>query len=41
VRDKASGVPAAIVRGLGGHVSAADGPGAAALHRPRGDDLFR
>jgi coenzyme F420-0:L-glutamate ligase/coenzyme F420-1:gamma-L-glutamate ligase len=41
VRDKASGVPAAIVRGLDRHVSAADGPGAAALRRPRGQDLFR
>lgn len=41
VRDKASGVPAAVVRGLGEHVSAEDGPGAAALRRPREDDLFR
>ncbi len=41
VRDKASGVPAVIVRGLGRHVSAADGPGAAALRRPRDEDLFR
>jgi len=41
VRDKASGIPAAIVRGLGRHVSTADGPGAAALHRPRAEDLFR
>jgi coenzyme F420-0:L-glutamate ligase/coenzyme F420-1:gamma-L-glutamate ligase len=41
VRDKASGVPAAIVRGLAPHVSADDGPGAAALLRRREDDLFR
>ncbi|HEX8690304.1 MAG TPA: coenzyme F420-0:L-glutamate ligase [Solirubrobacterales bacterium] len=41
VRDKASRVPAAIVRGLARHVSADDGPGAAALRRPRGEDLFR
>jgi coenzyme F420-0:L-glutamate ligase / coenzyme F420-1:gamma-L-glutamate ligase len=41
VRDKASGVPAAIVRGLGPHVSDGDGPGAAALCRPREQDLFR
>jgi coenzyme F420-0:L-glutamate ligase/coenzyme F420-1:gamma-L-glutamate ligase len=41
VRDKASRVPAAIVRGIGQHVTAGDGPGAAALRRPRDDDLFR
>jgi coenzyme F420-0:L-glutamate ligase/coenzyme F420-1:gamma-L-glutamate ligase len=41
VRDKASGVPAAVVRGLGEHVSAEDGPGAAALRRPPEEDLFR
>ncbi len=41
VRDKASGVPAAVVRGLGAHVSAEDGPGAAALLRPADEDLFR
>jgi coenzyme F420-0:L-glutamate ligase/coenzyme F420-1:gamma-L-glutamate ligase len=41
VRDKTSGVPAAIVRGLGRHVSPEDGPGAAALRRPRDEDLFR
>ena len=38
VRDKASGVPAAIVRGLGRYVTAEDGPGAAALRRPREED---
>ena len=41
VRDKASGVPVAIVRGLDRHVGAEDGPGAAALRRPRAEDLFR
>ena len=41
VRGKDSGVPAAVVRGLGRHITAEDGPGAAALRRPREDDLFR
>jgi coenzyme F420-0:L-glutamate ligase/coenzyme F420-1:gamma-L-glutamate ligase len=41
VRDKASRVPAAIVRGLDRYVSEDDGPGAAALRRPRDLDLFR
>jgi coenzyme F420-0:L-glutamate ligase / coenzyme F420-1:gamma-L-glutamate ligase len=41
VRDKASGVPVAIVRGLGRHVTDDDGPGAAELLRPRAEDLFR
>ncbi|MET0306406.1 MAG: coenzyme F420-0:L-glutamate ligase [Solirubrobacterales bacterium] len=41
VRDKASGVPAAIVRGLGRYVSTEDGSGAATLRRPREEDLFR
>jgi coenzyme F420-0:L-glutamate ligase/coenzyme F420-1:gamma-L-glutamate ligase len=41
VRDKASGVPAAIVRGLGRHVTEEDGPGAAALRRPRDEDHIR
>ena len=41
VRDKASGVPAAIVRGLAAQVSDDDGPGDAALRRPREQDLFR
>jgi coenzyme F420-0:L-glutamate ligase / coenzyme F420-1:gamma-L-glutamate ligase len=40
-RDKASGTPAALVRGLGRHVTAEDGPGAAALRRAEADDLFR
>jgi len=41
VRVKDSGIPAAIVRGLDRYVIAEDGPGAAALHRPRSEDLFR
>ena len=41
VRDKASGVPAAIVRGLERQVAEDDGPGAASLRRPREEDLFR
>ncbi|HEY6144735.1 MAG TPA: coenzyme F420-0:L-glutamate ligase [Solirubrobacterales bacterium] len=41
VRVKDSGVPAAVVRGLGRYVTAEDGPGAAALRRPPAEDLFR
>jgi coenzyme F420-0:L-glutamate ligase/coenzyme F420-1:gamma-L-glutamate ligase len=41
VRDKASGIPVVIVRGLERFVSPDDGPGAAALRRPRDEDLFR
>ncbi len=41
VRGKDSGIPAAIVRGLGHHVLAADGAGAAAMRRLRDQDLFR
>lgn len=41
IRDKASRVPVAIVRGLDHYVTAADGPGAKALRRPRDEDLFR
>jgi len=41
VRQKADGIPAAVVRGLSGYVTADDGPGAAALPRRREDDLFR
>jgi coenzyme F420-0:L-glutamate ligase/coenzyme F420-1:gamma-L-glutamate ligase len=40
-RDKTSGVPATIVRGIERYVSEDDGPGAAALRRPRHEDLFR
>jgi len=41
VRDKADGVPAAVLSGLERFVTPEDGPGAAALRRPREDDLFR
>ena len=40
-RSKDSGEPAIRVRGLGRHVTAADGPGAGPLIRARADDLFR
>jgi len=41
VRNKVSRVPATIVRGLDRYVTPDDGPGAAALRRPRDADLFR
>ncbi|MBS1882522.1 MAG: coenzyme F420-0:L-glutamate ligase [Actinobacteria bacterium] len=41
VRDKAAAVPAAVVGGLGRWVGEEDGPGAAAIRRPREEDLFR
>jgi len=41
VRAKDAGIPAAVVRGIGARVIEGDGPGAAALQRPRSDDLFR
>jgi coenzyme F420-0:L-glutamate ligase / coenzyme F420-1:gamma-L-glutamate ligase len=41
VRDKDSGVPGAIVSGLGHLVIADDGPGARAIPRPAEEDLFR
>jgi coenzyme F420-0:L-glutamate ligase/coenzyme F420-1:gamma-L-glutamate ligase len=41
VRVKDEGVPAVVVRGLSRYVGAEDGPGAAALRRPPGEDLFR
>ena len=40
VRGKDSRVPAIVVRGLARHITAEDGPGAAALLRPRSEDLF-
>jgi coenzyme F420-0:L-glutamate ligase/coenzyme F420-1:gamma-L-glutamate ligase len=40
-RAKDSREPVVLVRGLGRFVSEADGPGAAALRRPREQDLFR
>ena len=41
VRGKDSRIPVSLVRGLGRFVTAEDGPGAAALRRPRDEDLFR
>jgi coenzyme F420-0:L-glutamate ligase/coenzyme F420-1:gamma-L-glutamate ligase len=41
VRDKASRAPAVLVRGLAAHLIEEAGPGAAALRRPREQDLFR
>jgi coenzyme F420-0:L-glutamate ligase/coenzyme F420-1:gamma-L-glutamate ligase len=41
VRKKDSNIPAAVVRGLSHYVGAEDGPGAAILRRPPGEDLFR
>jgi coenzyme F420-0:L-glutamate ligase/coenzyme F420-1:gamma-L-glutamate ligase len=40
-RGKDGGVPACLVRGLARHVRSDDGPGAAVLRRPEGEDLFR
>jgi len=40
-RSKDAGEPAVLVRGLSRYVTPEDGPGAAALRRPRPDDLFR
>jgi coenzyme F420-0:L-glutamate ligase / coenzyme F420-1:gamma-L-glutamate ligase len=41
VRTKVSREPAVLIRGLERYVTAEDGPGAAALRRPREQDLFR
>jgi coenzyme F420-0:L-glutamate ligase / coenzyme F420-1:gamma-L-glutamate ligase len=41
VKQKTTGVPVAIVRGLAALVTDAAGPGAAALIRPAEDDMFR
>jgi len=41
VRAKDSREPVVLVRGLERHVTAEDGPGAAALRRPAAEDLFR
>ena len=41
VRDKASRVPAAVIRGLDRFLTPDDGPGAVALRRPPDEDLFR
>jgi coenzyme F420-0:L-glutamate ligase/coenzyme F420-1:gamma-L-glutamate ligase len=40
-RRKDEGVPACLVRGLEAYTAPGDGPGAAALRRPKGEDLFR
>jgi len=42
IRDKDSGVPGAVISGLGRLVTGEDGPGAkATIQRPAGEDLFR
>jgi coenzyme F420-0:L-glutamate ligase / coenzyme F420-1:gamma-L-glutamate ligase len=41
VREKDSGVPAVVIRGLDRYVTDEDGPGALSLRRPRDEDLFR
>jgi coenzyme F420-0:L-glutamate ligase / coenzyme F420-1:gamma-L-glutamate ligase len=41
VRDKAGREAVVVVRGLERYVTAADGPGATAIVRPLGEDLFR
>ena len=40
-RDKSSGVPVVVVRGLGERLLNDDGPGAVVLQRDPADDLFR
>ncbi len=40
-RRKDAREPVVLIRGAGAHVSADDGPGAAALLRPKDEDLFR
>lgn len=40
-RGKDSREPAVVLRGLAAHVTADDGPGAAALLRPAAEDMFR
>jgi coenzyme F420-0:L-glutamate ligase/coenzyme F420-1:gamma-L-glutamate ligase len=41
VKGKTAGIPVAVVRGLAGLVTDADGRGAQALIRPPGEDMFR
>jgi coenzyme F420-0:L-glutamate ligase/coenzyme F420-1:gamma-L-glutamate ligase len=41
VKGKVTGIPVAVVRGLARLVSEDDGPGAQALIRPAGEDMFR
>lgn len=40
-RTKDGSQPAVLIRGAGAHVTAADGPGVAAIIRPQAEDLFR
>lgn len=40
-RGKDDDAAVVVVTGLGGHITDEDGPGAAALQRPPGEDLFR
>ncbi|MBV8710127.1 MAG: coenzyme F420-0:L-glutamate ligase [Solirubrobacterales bacterium] len=40
-RTKDGALPLVLIRGAGRHVTAQDGPGAAALIRPEAEDLFR
>lgn len=40
-RDKDSGIPGAVIAGLGDLVTEEDGPGAASLRRSADEDLFR
>ena len=40
-RAKDSGEPVVLIEGLSRHLTAEDGPGAQALLRGRGEDLFR
>jgi coenzyme F420-0:L-glutamate ligase / coenzyme F420-1:gamma-L-glutamate ligase len=40
-RTKDGALPLVLIRGAGRHVSAGDGPGAAAIIRPESEDLFR
>jgi coenzyme F420-0:L-glutamate ligase/coenzyme F420-1:gamma-L-glutamate ligase len=41
VKGKLAGRPVAVLRGLAAHVTAEDGPGAAAVVRPPDEDMFR
>jgi coenzyme F420-0:L-glutamate ligase/coenzyme F420-1:gamma-L-glutamate ligase len=41
VRDKDSGVPGAVISGVGHLVAEEDGPGAVAIQRDSAEDLFR
>jgi dehydro coenzyme F420 reductase / coenzyme F420-0:L-glutamate ligase / coenzyme F420-1:gamma-L-glutamate ligase len=41
IKGKAARIPVAVVRGLAGLVTGADGPGARALVRPAAEDMFR